>query len=256
MHRLATALALLLIPTMAATAFAFESDDFHCPGLQSRWDFVNPLADGSADAVGSGTGQAYAELTLPAGTPHDAWGAGGVNQGIRLMQNTADTDLEIEVHWLSEPTGGFQDQGILIEQDSANWVRFDFYHNNSSLKAFAGRTSGGVNTAVINANIAAGSAQYLRVTRTGNNWLMSISPDGITYTDVTLFAQALSAAKVGVYAGNPVDAPAWTSQVDWFFNTASPVDPEDSLNTGDCEEPVSVEPSTWSRIKSSYHEAD
>jgi len=247
----ALAVALSLGFATAATSQPFESDDFHCPLLQSRWTLENPLGDGTATLVGAGTADAWLELSLPAGTIHDAWGA-GQNEALRVTQDAADSDFQIEVHWKTEPAGGFNDQGVLVEQDSDNWLRFDVYHNNSSLKAFIGKTIAGTNTSLLNADIAAGSSFYLRVDRTGDTWTLELSGDGVTYSPAGQFTETLAVTRVGVYAANPVNALAWTSQVDWFFDAGSPIDPEDPTDDEDCEGGVAVESTSWGKVKASY----
>lgn len=241
---------LALLVTAPAVAQP-TSDDFHCPLLKSYWILLDPSGEGSDALVGSGTAEAYLTLSFPAGTPHDAWGAGGANESIRITQPCVDADLEIDVKWLSEPTGGFNDQGILIEQDGMNWLRFDVYHNNSSLKLFIGKTVAGVNTSILNANITAGSASHVRVTRSGDTWTTSTSPDGVTWQAQNNFVQAMSVVRAGVYAANPVEGLAWTSEVDYFLNTASPFVEEDPENTDDCFV-VPTESTSWGRIKSRY----
>jgi hypothetical protein len=136
-------------------------------------------------------------------------------------------DLTIDARWQSEPTGGFNDQGILIEQDTDNWLRFDVFHTGASLRAFMGKTIGGNHTTLLNANIFVGSARSMRVSRAGNTWTMALSDDGVAFTQVGQFTQVLGVTKAGVFAANPVNAWDWTSQVDWFFDAASPIEAED-----------------------------
>jgi regulation of enolase protein 1 (concanavalin A-like superfamily) len=259
MPRQSTILSMVLTLGLAAGASAgqpFDSDDFHCALLQTHWDFENPLGDGTYTLVGAGSGDAWLELSLPSGSVHDAWGAGGQNESARVMQDASDTDFTIEVLWKTEPTGGFNDQGVLVEQDADDWLRFDIYHNNSSLKAFMGKTIGGANTALLNADIAAGSALAMRVHRSGDTWTMELSGDGTTFSQAGQFTQALAVTRVGVYAANPVNALDWTSEVDWFFDAGNPVDPEDPTDTTDCDEVVSVETTSWGGLKSSYRARD
>jgi regulation of enolase protein 1 (concanavalin A-like superfamily) len=165
---------------------------------------------------------------MPAGTAHNAWGAGGVNETIRAMQAAPDSDFQLEVKWNTEPAGGYNDQGILVEQDDGNWLRFDVYHNNSSLRLFVGKTIGGANTALLNANIPSGSAFYLRVERNGDTWTTWSSGDGVSWDLRNSFVQSLAVTRVGVYAGNPIDALSFTSEVDYFFNSALPIANEDA----------------------------
>jgi regulation of enolase protein 1 (concanavalin A-like superfamily) len=205
-----------------------ESDDFNVCVLDDRWTVENPLGDGTYALVGAGSGDAWLELTLPPGSEHDAWGDGGVNESIRVMQDVADTDFSVEAHWMSEPTGPFNDQGLLVEQDDSNWLRFDVFHNGTSLRLFVGKTIGGANSTVLTAALAPGVATHVRVRRIGSTWTVETSGDGVAYLQRAQFTQALNVTQVGVYAANAVNALAFTSQVDWFLDLADPMVGEDA----------------------------
>ncbi len=204
------------------------SDDFNqCeldPGL---WSVVNPVGDGTVEMVGAGSGDAHLALSLPAGSAHDAWGGGGLNETVRVMQSVLDVDFRAELKFNAEPVDGFNDQGFLVEQDADNWLRFDVYHSGSALKAFIGSTSGGSNTSHLNGSIPVGTASYLRLERTGNDWTFSYSPDGTAWTVAGALTHALNVGSVGVFAGNPVAGLAFTSEVDYMFSVNDPITPED-----------------------------
>jgi regulation of enolase protein 1 (concanavalin A-like superfamily) len=208
---------------------AIVSDDFNRSTLDTDlWDFETPLGDGSVAQIGAGTGAAELRFELSAGTTHNAWGAGGVNEAIRVMQDAADTDFELEVKWNTEPTDGYNDQGILIEQGPSDWLRFDVFHTGSVLRFFVGRTLGGVNTALLSLDISPGSAFYVRVSRIGNTFNAYTSGDGQTWILRHSFVQSLNVSRVGVFAANPLDGLAFTSEVDYFQNSAFPIAVEDA----------------------------
>ncbi|MBF2001378.1 MAG: DUF4347 domain-containing protein, partial [Synechococcales cyanobacterium M58_A2018_015] len=207
---------------------AFSSDDFNSNSLNSRWSFVNPLNDGSYRLVGAGSGDAYLELVAPAGSSHDLWN--NSNRSVRVMQATSNTDFGLEAKFASQPTQRFQMQGILVEQDVNNWIRFDTYHDGASLYIFAATTVNGASTVRLNTAIAPGSAPYLRVNRQGNQWTLQYSGNGSNWTTAGSFTHTLNATAVGTFAANHATSgspPAFTSKVDYFFNTASPISPED-----------------------------
>ena len=130
--------------------------------------------------VGAGTGDAHIALSVPEGTARDAWGS--VNESVRVMQAASDVDFQLEAKFNADPTDGYNDQGIIVEQDASNWLRFDVYDvdTNAGEKLFVGKMVGGATTIIINANIADGAANYLRVTRSGNDWELHYSADGST----------------------------------------------------------------------------
>jgi regulation of enolase protein 1 (concanavalin A-like superfamily) len=240
------------ITVHSSTAQPFASDDFNCPDLDAVWTFVNPLSDGFWALTGSATGQAYLTLGVPAGTTHDAWGTGGVNEAVRMMQAANNEDFKIEVKFNFEPTAGYNDQGIIVEQDPSNWLRVDVYNPGSGLKLFAGTTVAGVNSTKLNANITSGAGLYLLLERVGDTWSVSHSNDGISWIPATSFSQPYLVSEVGVYAANPVQGLAFASEVDWFFEQENPIDPEDPPNTDRCDTGVPVNSTTWGAIKATY----
>ena len=212
-----------------AGAGSISSDDFDRANLDTPflWEFVNPLNDGWVTLVGAGSGDAHLELSVPEGISHDPWLN---NHSVRIMQNTIDTDFEVEVKFVSEPTTGYQMQGIIIEQDDNNWLRFDQHHNGTELRLFASTTITGNFLNKLNLVINSGDASFLRVNRTGDIWTFLYSSDGIIWNTAGDFSQALTVSSVGPFVANHIyDAttPAFTAIVDYFFNTASPIDPED-----------------------------
>ncbi len=210
---------------------AAKSDDFFSGVLNtSLWTFINPLADSTAMVTAGGTANASLEISLPAATNHDA---GTVNTTPRLMQPAEDKDFELEVKFDSPLTQGFQGQGIIVQQDSDNYLRFDLGHNGSGLFAFAGsiRNPSAFQTK-FDTPISVATPMFLRVTREGNQWTMSYGDDGTNWTVAGSFVEELAVTQVGVFAsnyGSGGPAPAHTALVDYFFETSSPIVPEDGI---------------------------
>ena len=140
-------------------------------------------------------------------------------------------DFTLEVKFDSDPADGYNDQGILIEQDDGTWLRFDVYDASAGAgeKLFVGTKVVGVEDQIVNADIADGAAAYLRVTRSGDDWALDYSADGVAWSPGASFAQAVAVTSVGVYAGNPVLGLGFTAEVDYFFDAANPIDPEDPI---------------------------
>jgi len=211
------------------------SDDFSACALDSRWEVIDPQGVGDASLTTGSTGDAELSLRLPGGAVHDAWGGDG-NTALRAMQHlsTEPGDLELEVKFDSEPTGGYSDQGVLIEQDQATYLRFDVFHGGGKLTVFGGRTAGGTNIAAFSATIVSGAARHMRVTRSGDQFTLWISADGASWTRVGTTTQRLAVEAVGVYAANPVTGGEFTAHVDYMFNATTPIVPEDGT-TVSCE---------------------
>ena len=203
------------------------SDDFNSCALdESVWTYIDLVNQGgSQTSIGTDL-----LLSVPAGTEHNLWKPLG-NQAVRVVQNANNKDFEIEVKFNS----GFGDpipiQGLLVEQDADNFLRFDFYRkNNGTPKIFAAIFATEQDpVAQIDKTIADQAPMYMRIQRIGNQWTQSYSFDGQSWLIGAEFEHTLTVQKVGVYAGNAGDAPPQhTSMVDYFFNTAAPIDPEDA----------------------------
>ena len=201
------------------------SDDFRNGVLDAQlWEVVDPHGDGTVELVGAETPDARLLLSVPAGTKHYAW---STNTTLRVMQPAADEDFEIEVKFESEPTENYQGQGLLVEQDESNYIRFDVYSNGSSLRVFSAKISNGSPSVEVNEAIASAAMTFLRLGRTGDQWTARYH-DGANWVTATTFSHPLAVSSVGVFASNNDPNPAYTAVVDYFFNTGSPVRPEDT----------------------------
>lgn len=228
---LAVLVAALLPPLEASAqaAPAFPSDDFNRATLGGPWTVVDPANDGTVAIAGAGTGDARLELSVPGGAAHEPWNANGA---VRAMRPAANTDFTAEAKFLSVPTQRYQLQGILVQQDAGNWLRFEIHHNGTGVRAFAGATVNGASTKKFDKPAATGPALYLRVVRAGSTWTMSTSGNGTTWTTAGSFTQASTVTSVGVYGGNAGSpAPAHTAQVDYLFEASAPISPEDGSGT-------------------------
>lgn len=198
------------------------SDDFNGCGLNNQvWTFVNPLGDGSLAMTGG-----HAEISVPAGTTHDMWTGG--RDAPRIMQYAENSDFEFVVKFDSSMNTKNQAQGVVVEGDAQNYLRYNFLHDGSSYKAQIYTFVGGTPTTRLNANITITPPMYLRVKRLGDVWNLHYSPDGTTWSFGGGFSFPLTVTSYGVYAGNSSQTPAHVAKVDYFFNTKSPIAPEDN----------------------------
>jgi uncharacterized repeat protein (TIGR02543 family) len=212
-----------------AAGQALVSDDFH-EGLNAGlWTVVDPLGDGSVGVVGAGTSDVGLALSLPAGVDHDAWNS---DKSLRLMQPVDDVDFTTEVKFTSVPSKQYQTEGLIFQQDEHTWLRFDVHYTGSVLQAFASRTVADASTKLASKTVTPGSAAYLRVARSASSWAFSYSSDGSAWTSVATVSAGLTLSQVGPFAANSgTTIPAWTANVDYVFNTASPIVPEDGAQT-------------------------
>jgi uncharacterized repeat protein (TIGR02543 family) len=161
-------------------ASSIVSDDFNTCGLNTGlWEFIDPLDDATQDLTGTFTEDAWLSISVPAGTAHDIWEDG--NFAARIMQPANDTDFQIEVKFESGVSQRYQMQGVVVEQDSGNFLRFDFHSDGSQNRILAASCTSGIPLScavIINDGITEGAPLYMRVRRTGNQWTLSYSYDG------------------------------------------------------------------------------
>lgn len=197
------------------------SDDFSASSLDaSLWTFVDPTGDSGLDASG------YTVLLSPdPGSSHDIW-TGGIGVP-RIMQPAQDEDFELEVKFDSDLSEDFESQGVLVDAGGGNHLRIEFHSSSGSVKLYVARFTSDEPSVVASQALASGAGPfYLRVRRIGDEWTVRRSSDGSTWTTATTFTHAMTPAEVGVYAGNSAGT-SHTAVVDYFFNTASPIEPED-----------------------------
>ena len=156
------------------------------------------------------------------------------NHALRVVQSVSDADFEVEAKYESMPTALFQDEGILVEQDAKHSIRFDVSSDGTTPIVVAATLAGSTPTVKISTPVrTAATPFWLRVKRTGQQWLLSYSRDGVMYTAAGSFSSVLYVTKLGPYAGSAgnTEATPWTVVVDHFFNTASPTIPEDGARS-------------------------
>lgn len=203
------------------------SDDFSgCTLNSGLWTFMNPLGDATLTMNGS-----QAEISVPAGTAHDFW-SNGLNSP-RIMQFAENNDFELEVKFDSPMSAKNQMQGILIAGNDGKYIRFNYLHDGASYKVQAYTFVGAVPQSPARANQAVpitNAPMSLRIKRLlGNYWTLTYFPNPSgSWGTVTAFEFDMTVNSYGVLMGNSGNNPAFTSKVDYFFNTASPITPEDS----------------------------
>src|SRR5690606_23906533 len=126
----------------------------------------------------------------------------------------------------------------LIQQDGSNFLRFETHYDGTNVKLYVARFVNGNPTPLINDILLAATPGYLRITRVGSTWGFSYSHNGTTWTSGGSFTHDMVVRNAGVFAGNHgmTNIPAHTAVVDYFFNTAAPIVPEDGI-TRNCDEP-------------------
>lgn len=206
-----------------------QSDDFNACALQSgRWQWIDPLGDATLTLNGQ-----QAVISVPAGRSHDVWTAG--NGAPRLMQTVENGDFTVELKFDSVVSQQYQMQGVLVEQDAQNFLRINFQSDGQNTILFVASFVNGSPTVLARLPITTPQAVYLRVQRTGERWAIRYAGDSSTWqSDPKLdFTRTMIVRGVGLFVGNvgrqTAPAPAYTGLIDYFFNTATPITPEDGI---------------------------
>ncbi len=211
------------------TVTGIVSDDFSaCGDLNpALWEWVDPIGDSNYVMTGN-----QVAITVPADVTHNVFDNG--NDSARIMQVADNEDFVLEVKMDSSIEGKVAMQGIIVEQDDDNFMRFDFFKREEGLIVVYAAAFNDL-TPNVKANIKVadqGEPMWMRVIRTGNLWEQYYSFDGQNWTPSTLapIEQPLTVTKIGLFAGNaPVrgETPGHTAVFDYFFNSDVPIDPED-----------------------------
>jgi regulation of enolase protein 1 (concanavalin A-like superfamily) len=207
------ALAIALVgsgPAVAAPT-GITSDEFNSPVLDSAaWTFVDPVGDSQLTMSGQ-----QAVISVPAGVNHDIWT--GMNRGPRLVQAAPNQDFEVEVKLDSSVAEQYEIQGIVVEQDAQNLLRFEVHHDGAGTRLFAAALQNGAGQTRHHSTVPGGAPVYLRVLRAGDTWTLRHSQDGTTWTAGATFAHALNVTRIGPFASNSgAFPPSFAASVDHF----------------------------------------
>ena len=222
--RLLPVLTVLSSGTLLFAAGPPVSDDFNATSLNTNlWTLLNPVGDGGVTMTGT-----QLRLDLPAASNHDP-SFGGANNSVRVVQSIANADFTVTAKFDSIPNQQYQFEGILVDQDAANYLRFEFSSSSTELHVTAGEILSQNETGVVDNPITLPSGTtslWLRIQKAGNTWTESWSPDGTNFTSAGTFAVALTPADIGPFAGNysptASSAPAFSALVDSFITGAVP----------------------------------
>lgn len=201
------------------------TDTFKTTILNPLWTFMNPVADASYASSAAGL-----KLNVPAGQNHDP-AFGGANNSVRVRQPIANADFSVITQFDSIPSVSYQTEGVAVDQDAKNYLRFQFASDGTTLSAYANTVAGGADTNNVSANITKGSATsiWMAVAKSGANWTMSYSLDGKTFVPVGTFTSTFAANYIGPMAGNYANvsttAPAFPAIVNNFTNAPVPAPP-------------------------------
>ncbi len=211
-----------------------SSDDFNACTLNPIWTYIDPIGDTTLFLNGK-----HAVITVPASAIHD-WNTG---RPPRLMQLAKDANFTIDVKFDSTVNQPIQMQGILVEEDDSTYVYVGFEYLTDKttglpvLTQYARFIKDGVAVKGTRKNLdgITNAPLYARILRNGDKWEWFYSTNGQDWTRPALpYTFDMTVLQAGVYAGNTPETtggivPAHTAVIDYFFNAASPIVPEDGI---------------------------
>ena len=234
-------------------ARSIVSDDFDTGVLNPAvWRFENPVGDATLQMDGT-----HAVIDVPTGSSHDLWT--NSNLAPRLLQTVKNENFGIEAKWNTVVRNTSSMQGLIIQESPQRLLRIDFLYADPTLaggpqRLFAASYVNGVATQIMNSPIFT-DGRFLRVSRTGNRFDVFWSAEGTSWATGGSFDFPMTVTSVGAFAANhdvtdATKSPALASGLDYFFNMASPIDPEDpGLDTvAPTMSPATVTPSETAAV--------
>ena len=210
----------LTFQTKAAPGDIRSSDFSACVLDSAVWSYIDPLGD--SPLVWTGTG---AQISVPANTPHDIWRA--VLNSPRLIQYVANQDFDIEVKFEKILSKKTQSIGVLAQQDTNNYLRFNFQSEGAVTSLVLVNTVNGSSTVVFTTPVTLTGPSYMRINRAGDVWNLQYSTDGVNWTFATTYTRTLALSQIGPFVGNTGTDPAHVNVIDYFINLNDPLDVED-----------------------------
>jgi regulation of enolase protein 1 (concanavalin A-like superfamily) len=145
------------------------------------------------------------------------------NSGIgenRILQTPATEDFSLVTKLDYKPSSNYMQGGLLIWQDSSNYIKLTRTYENGNKFEFTGPALTG--SQVVSDSVT-GSSVHLKIEKSGNVYSASYSEDGSVWTAISSGTSALSNPKVGLAGGSWSNA-ADTVSFDWF--RTEPLDDE------------------------------
>lgn len=212
----------------AANADVIYSDDFSSSTLGTGWTFIDPRANSSYSLTAV---SGHLQIAVPTGSEHDCWGS--VNNCARMLRGAANDDAVYETKIDGINIGSqYQTYGIMLEQNTSNYLRFEYWSDASGAKVAAWKTiSNGGSNAIGVQPVTMGNANYLRVTKTGTTYKLEYSQNGSSWALAGSFTQAgFTVNRSGLYVINAGTNPQTIANFDYFTVQGGGTPPTFSLS--------------------------
>jgi peptidoglycan/xylan/chitin deacetylase (PgdA/CDA1 family) len=230
------------------------SDDFNTSSLnRAIWKYIDPTGNDTLSFVGTGSQSARLRLGIPSGSMHDAY-VHGISAP-RVIQDVPDIDFGIEAKFDGEMSTEYQMQGLMALADSTHFIRCDFVREEETLNFYSAIIENGTADVQVDIPVTLSPPFYVRLQRSGDTWKSSFSGNGVTWTTGATFTHTMSVRQLGLWSGNAGMAlPGFAALIDYFFNMASPIVPEDG-HTSTAPALVTMSPedvTVWEEEAASY----
>ena len=196
-------------------------------------------ANGGSVILGPTSTGGSLSLYVPGGTADHSVNI--PNQSTRIMQHIGNVDLGVEMLFTSMVLQPFQGQGLIVQQDDSNFIRFGISTDGCQAYIYGASIENGVPFTFFDEPVKNGANLYLRMARSGSDWYFDYSYDHDAWVfDATrtgqymhpedgrpslTLNQNLNVSSIGLYAENsPVDGSsyAFTATVGYFLNSLQP----------------------------------
>jgi hypothetical protein len=180
------------------------------------WDIVAPKG-GTASVV-----NAHLLLNVPGGSNHDAFQPG--NEALRVVQpvSNVDFDVSIKIDSALVATEASTSQGLMVLVDARNFITFGLGTDGKNIALNVHSVTAGVAAKVFENQTFSEyqNPMYLRISRTGSNYIAYYSVDGNVWTQATAFRDTRVPTSIGPFAGNynptPSKAVPVVMSINWF----------------------------------------
>lgn len=213
------------------------SDDFNrCALNTALWKVYDPQTGTAGQSTIRATGTTI-EIDMPGGIDHDIWRGGATAP--HIMQPISNTNFLVESKFNSLLTQKYQMLGLLVRQDASNFIRINFQNEGpNQTKLWVFKFEAGEPAIFVDQSIPAKQEPlYLRLDRNGTQWEIAYryeSDASFTGGGAYRFTHTMNVTELGFFAGNAGDvstgspAPAHKAIIDYFFNDAARISPEDA----------------------------
>ena len=113
------------------------------------------------------------------------------------------------------------------QQDSSNYLRFNFQSEGNVTSLIIVNTVNGNSQVVFTTPVTLAGANYMRINRAGDVWNLQYSIDGVNWNFATSYTRTLVLSQIGPFVGNTGTDPAHVNVIDYFINLNDPLDAED-----------------------------